>query len=136
MPTDLSLPLRQAIVAHLRGDASVTALVPANRIFGEWATGEPAWPFIRMGYPDADAFEATGWSGSEHDFQVHVFAEGPGTDAILTIARRIQASMENFAPASMDGAWADFRRQVTIPDVVAGRLHAILTWQIYAVEAV
>lgn len=134
MPTDLSLEIRRAIVAHLRADATVTALVPADRIYGEWPTvTDPEWPFIRMGYADAEAFEASGWSGSESGFTVHVFADGPGTDAVQTVAKRVQRSMEGFEPLSV-ASWAEWRRTNVMPDVVAGKLHAVLMFDVVAVE--
>lgn len=134
MPTDLSLEIRRAIVAHLRADAAVTALVPADRIYGEWPTvTDPDWPFIRMGYADASAFEATGWSGSGIAFVIDVFADGPGTDAIQTIAKRVQRSMEAFEPLSV-ASWSEWRRTNVMPDVVAGRLHAVMAFDIVAVD--
>lgn len=137
MPTDLSLEIRRAIVAHLRADATVTAIVPAERIYGEWPTvTDPEWPFIRMGYADAEAFEASGWSGSESGFTIHVFADGPGTDAVQTIAKRVQRSMENYAPMSLDGSWSEWRRTNVMPDVVAGKLHAVLMFDVTAVELI
>jgi hypothetical protein len=136
MPTDLSLEIRRAIVAHLRADASVTALVPAERIYGEWPTvTDPDWPFIRMGYSDAAAFEASGWSGSESGFTIHVFAEGPGTDAVQTIAKRVQRSMEAFEPLSV-ASWSEWRRTNVMPDVVAGKLHAVLMFDVTAIDVV
>lgn len=135
MPTDLSLEIRRAIVAHLRADATVTALVPAERIYGEWpAVTDPDWPFIRMGYASAEAFEATGWSGSESDFRIHVFANGPGTDAAMTIGKRVQRSMEGFDPLSMDGCWSEWVRTNYMPDVVAGKIHGALDFSVVGVE--
>lgn len=130
---DLSLEIRRAIVAHLRADATVTALVPAARIYGEFAVSD-VFPFIRMGYPATAQFEATGWDGSEADFAIHVFADGPGTDAVLTIAKRVVASMTNFAPASIDGAFADWLRTDVVPDVVPEKLHAIVVFRVVAYE--
>lgn len=131
---DLSLEIRQAVVAHLRASAGVTALVPAARIYGERAAsaqGEPQWPFIRMGYANSDMFEATGWDGVETQFTVHVFADGPHTDAVQTIAKRVVTAMENFAPGNMGGASADWVRTVTVPDDIPEKLHAIVTFRIF-----
>lgn len=137
MPTDLSLDIRQAIVAHLRMDADLTALVPVSRIYSEFATFEPADippTFIRMGYSDMSAFEATGWSGSEGTFTIHAFANGPGTDAISTIAKRVQRRMETFNPQNVDGGWSEWRRTIVIPDDSPHRLHAVITFDVSAVE--
>lgn len=130
---DLSLEIRRAIVAHLKADATVTALVPANRIYGEFAASDQ-FPFIRMGYSATAQYEAQGWDGSEGDFAIHIFAGGPGTDAILTIAKRVVASMTAFAPASIEGAYADWLRTDVVPDEVPQKLHAIVVFAVRAYE--
>lgn len=133
---DLSLEIRRAVVAHLRGSTALTALVPAVRIYGEFNTDQAtgAWPFIRMGYAQSEAFEATCWDGTESDFTVHCFAHGPYTDDVLTIAKRVVAAMEDFAPGNVDGAWAQYQRTVCLPEENAQDWHVVVTFQIVAVE--
>jgi len=135
---DWSLEVRRAFVANLRGAAGVTALVSAGYIFGEFVVADiPAdQPFIRMGYSAGDQFEATGWDGSEHDFTVHVFAPGPSTDAVLTIANAVIAAAENMTVGGIDGFSADWVRTITLPDEVAERLHAVVTFSVTAFERV
>lgn len=135
MPRDLSLELRRAIVAHLRGYAPLTALVPAARIFGEFATSDD-YPFIRMGYAIVTGYEASCWDGSESDFTIHAFAQGPGTEAVHTIARRVVAAMEAFAPATVgmpEYSWEDTQ---ILPDVVPEILHGVMRFRVVAIEAV
>ena len=136
MPTDLSLPVRKAIVAHLRAATGVTNLVPSARIFPEFRhdQADGTWPFIRMGHADATPFEATGWNGSEQDFDVHVFARGPGTDDVLTISAAVIEAMKSFAPGSIDGAWADWLRTIVLPDEKPEELHARVTFHVVAYE--
>ena len=133
MPTDLSHPIRRAIIAHLRADANLTALVPAEKIFAEFALSDDM-PFIRMGYTDALPFEASCWSGSENTFTIHAFAKGPSTDGVGQIAKRIVESMANFSPASLDGAWQEWTGTIVLPDEVPERLHAVVTFSVTAVE--
>lgn len=134
MSIDLSLELRKAVVAHLRGDANITTLVPSAKIYGEFAASED-FPFIRIGYASAQGFDATGpWNGSESDLTIHVFADGPGTDAVMTIAKRVVASMANFAPVTISLADCEWLRTDVVPDVVAGKLHAIVVFRVVAVS--
>lgn len=135
MPRDLSLELRRAVVAHLRADAALIALVPAAKIFGEFATSED-YPFIRMGYAIVTGYEASCWDGSESDFTIHAFAQGPGTAAVQTITKRIVAAMEGFTPATVgmpDHEWVD---TIVLPDVVPEVLHAVVRYRIVAIEPV
>lgn len=135
MPRDLSLELRRAVVAHLRADAALIALVPAAKIFGEFATTEDR-PFIRMGDPIVTGWEASCWDGSESDFTIHAFAEGPGRAAIQTIGKRIVAAMEGFTPATVGMPDHEWVSTDYLPDVVPEVIHAIVRYRIVAVEPV
>ena len=130
MPRDLSLETRQAVVAHLRAYAPLIALVPANRVYGEFAGLEPEFPFIRMGYAIVSAYEATCWDGSESDFIIHAFATGPGTDGLSHIAKRIVDGMAIFEPAAYgmpDNQWISTQ---IMPDDVQGVLHAVIRFRL------
>lgn len=138
MPIDHSLKIRKAIVAHLRTDAAVTALVPSTRIYGEFVatpTGQqPTFPFIRIGYSVASPFEATCWSGSENSLTVHVFAHGPGTDSVETISAAVIKSIRDMDPASIEGWMAEWEGKDVVPDEVPEHLHAILRFSVIAFE--
>lgn len=101
MATDLSLDVRKSWVAHMRADENLTALVPAEQIFGEFAASETL-PFIRLGDPDADSYEEVKGEGSRSRLRVHVFAGGPSTDDVLTIAKRVVKSFDVWEPATFD----------------------------------
>ena len=105
MATDLSRPLKAAIVDHLAADAGVTALVPAARVYAMTPPATPQWPFIRYGSPISTAWEATCWSGSSTRVTLHAFAETTSTyageDRALDIAAAIVEAMATFQPASM-----------------------------------
>jgi Protein of unknown function (DUF3168) len=135
MPQDLTLELRQAIVAHLRADANVTALVPAARIYGEYAGIDPEMPFIRCGDQIASSFEATCWDGMESDFNIHVFAQGPANDAVSRISKRVVASMDGFTPAALsmaDNAWGGTQYMA---DGVSTNRHSVIRFGIAAIAA-
>jgi hypothetical protein len=60
MPTDLQRPLRRALVARLRADEALLALVPLANIQPH---GEPEWPFIRLHSPLTQRLRASGVNG-------------------------------------------------------------------------
>lgn len=138
MPDDKSLEIRRAIVAHLRADATVTAIVPAARIFGEFrpVTASSDWPFIRIGYSSALPFEAQCWSGSQNTLTIHVFANGPTTDSVETISKRVIQSVQNMDPASLDGWICQWTNKIVVPDEVAEKLHGVLNFRVVAFDVV
>lgn len=105
MATDLSRPLKAAIIDHLAASTAVTALVPEDRIYAMVPPAKTAWPFIRYGSPIASAWEATCWSGSSIRVTLHAFAETTsiyaGEDRALDIAAAIVEAMKTFSPAGM-----------------------------------
>ena len=117
------LLLRRAIVAHLRADATVTALIPAARIYGARSPATPVWPFVRYGVSDAvPAYEITA--------PLHVFSKADFTDEAVLIADAIGNSLDEQVLGMSDGRnahlrWAGAR---VIPDAAeASAFHAIVT---------
>ena len=102
MPTDYTLQVRQAVVAHLRSYAPLTDLISQSRIYGEQTPADVQWPFIRYGSTTLP-FEATCWSGSQQNVDIHVFANGPFTDAVLRASAQVVAAMESWAPPAGTG---------------------------------
>ncbi len=131
--TDLSLELRQAVVAHLRADASLTALVEPASIYGEFATQETG-TFIRLSDQDVTGWEATCWSGSENTLAIHAFADGPGRDGIQKICKRIVAAMEAFSPAVVSLADSEWIGTAIVTDVVPQKLHGVVRYRLVPVE--
>jgi hypothetical protein len=134
MPTDLSLDIRKAVVAHMRADAALISLVPSNRIYGEQPTAAvPDWPFIRYGYPIAVPWEATCYDGSQNRATIHVFADGPGTDSVARIAKAVVASMANFQPALFEDVGSGWLGTNILPDgEEPDKLHAVVEFEIIA----
>lgn len=133
MPADYSLDLRKAVVVHLRADSTVSTLVEG--IYGEQPPAVPDGPFIRIGAPVVAPYEATGYDGGEHAFTIHAFAEGPGTDRVATIAKRIVASMAGFELAALDAVENEWRGTQIIQDGdEVDKWHAIIAFDIVAAE--
>ncbi len=101
-PIDFSLPIRQAVVAHLKADAPLTNLVAADHIYGEQPKGEPQWPFIRIGFQTPSPWMATRLSGSSNAFSIDAFSKGPFTDRIYEIAAAVVAAMQNLTIPTLD----------------------------------
>ncbi len=95
MAKDHSLLLRKGIVNHLKANATLVALVPSARIYGEQPPAEPAWPFIRYGLPSVTPDRFDCYEGGTHAVTIHAFANGPYTDSILTIRAAIIAALDD-----------------------------------------
>lgn len=134
MPADFSLDIRLSIVAHLRGDSTVTDLVPEERIYGEQPKDAvPAWPFIRFGMPIAAPWEATCYDGSQNRTTIHGFAKGPGTDAIARIMAVVVASMDRWEPATFENlgdGWLG--TNILVEEGEPNKLHGIAEFDVIA----
>lgn len=105
MGTDYTLQVRQSVVAHLRSYAPLTALIAQARIYGEQTPADVQWPFIRYGSTTLP-FEATCWSGSQQNVDIHVFANGPFTDAVLRASAQVVEAMKTWSmPGIVDAEW-------------------------------
>jgi hypothetical protein len=93
MANDLTLPLRRGVIAHLKNDPALTALVPAARVYGPEPPPNPAFPFIRYGLPVTLPFAPSGCDGSAVSGIVHAFAKGPGEDDAAALGAAIAKSL-------------------------------------------
>ncbi|WP_310533128.1 DUF3168 domain-containing protein [Novosphingobium sp.] len=71
MATGIQRLVRRALLAKLKGDAGLIALVPSASIH---PAGEPSWPFIRLDAPVTRRLKATGLNGGVGSFDIHAFA--------------------------------------------------------------
>jgi hypothetical protein len=94
MARDSSLALRKAIITHLRADADVTALVPAERIYPPKTPADPVWPFIRYGVPTKLPERASCMDGSRILLTVHAFSQEPSEDEAVQIGAALAASLD------------------------------------------
>lgn len=85
----------------LKRDGDVAAIV-GDRVYPE-PPADPVWPFIRYGFPIVERLQADGWSGGTHAITIHVFANGPGNDAALKLAKAVVAALDE-QDIRMEGA--------------------------------
>ncbi|WP_303758348.1 tail completion protein gp17 [Sphingobium yanoikuyae] len=72
---DPSLSVRGKIIAALKADAQLTAIVPAARIYPGKSPASPTFPFIRVPMLIGTVTELDGGSGSEQSGVIHCFAK-------------------------------------------------------------
>ena len=118
MGVDLTLPLRQSIVVHLRADPAVVAIV-GQRVFGERVASEDlVWPFIRYGFDTADQFVAQGIDGVSVDVTLHTFSKADSTDNVKALNAVVIESLDDAQLVLDDGYAFDmtFVQVQTLPD--------------------
>ncbi|MXP42986.1 DUF3168 domain-containing protein [Allopontixanthobacter sediminis] len=91
--------LRRALLAKLKADADLIALVPAASVYPQAVPGEKAWPFIKLGPPVTIPFRASCVRGSQISVDVHAFARarivsGQEVETAEDHASRIGAAIE------------------------------------------
>lgn len=102
--SDLSLQLRRAIIAHLRADEALHALV-ADRVYEAVPPVDAvARPYVRYGVPICAPFDAVSIIGNETEIVLHVFDDGPGTDGVYSIMAAIVAAVDDADIAATDAA--------------------------------
>lgn len=105
------LQTREALVVFLKSQATVTAILPADQIFGE-RSNAGAWPFSRMG-----EFEGIrprhGVRGN-----VHVFSKEEFTNEVNRIVERIGDVLDGAVLGLEDGrqAYVDVVSTRILPD--------------------
>jgi len=102
MARDSSIPLRKAILRALKADGTITALVPASRIYPPQRPAKPQWPFILYGASIDTPLRASCLDGSTVNVAVHVFQRGPN-------AEEETAAIKAALAASLDGAELDLQ---------------------------
>lgn len=64
---------RQTVIARLKADPTVTARIPAARLYPTKTPNAPVKPFGRYGVTDAENDSYSGWEGDEVSGAYHVF---------------------------------------------------------------
>lgn len=72
---DPSLSVRGKIIAALKGDTQLNAIVPASRIYPGKTPASPTFPFIRVPMLIGTVAELDGGSGSEQAGVIHNFTK-------------------------------------------------------------
>lgn len=76
MAGDLIREVRRAVLAHLKADAALTAIVPAASIYPSTVPANPVWPFIRFDAPQSLPLDGACYAGATVTFLLHAFAKG------------------------------------------------------------
>lgn len=74
MATGIQRLVRRAVLAKLKADTGVTALVPASSIYPQAVPNEPTWPFIKLGAIGTLRLRAACVNGGQVSVDVHAFA--------------------------------------------------------------
>jgi len=99
MATGLQRLVRRAVLAKLKADAGLTALVPAASIYPNSPAREPTWPFIKLGALTTQRLRAACVTGGTVTVDIHAFARdrlanGVAIETADDHASRIGAAIE------------------------------------------
>lgn len=75
MAGDLIREVRRAVLAHMKADAGLTALVPAAAIHPSTTPADPSWPFTRFDAAQSIPRDGSCFAGAELTFLLHAFAK-------------------------------------------------------------
>lgn len=75
MANDLRRPIRRASLAKLKGDAGLTAIVPATSLYPQTTPTNVGWPFVKLGVVTVLPLRAGCVDGVTGIFAVHGFAK-------------------------------------------------------------
>lgn len=75
MAGDLIREVRRAILAHLKSDADLIALVAPGSIYPSRTPPNPAWPFVRWDGPQSIPIDLSCVAGATVTFLLHGFAK-------------------------------------------------------------
>ena len=129
---DPSLELQKAIVARLRADVDLTAIV-AGRIFDQ-PPPNATFPYVTLGEADVVVQRAAFYDGSEVSMTIHGWSRAVGFPEVKRIAGAIRASLHEAPLELADGERlidvevAD-NRALRDPDGLTS--HAVLTVRAY-----
>ena len=142
MATGLQRLVRRALLARLKANAPLTALVPVGSIN---PAGDPVWPFVILRAPISRPLRAASLRGQEGSFDIHAFARArevdgaeveTGEDHAGRIGAAIETCLEPNRLTLEDGSvvrisLTDMR---LLPDESPGDYHyfAQINWRVMA----
>lgn len=138
MSTEQSV--RGKIIAALKADALLTAIVPAGQIYPSKVPSEPTWPFIRLGVLIGDPLRLDGGDGADISGVVHAFVKGstsiPDPEATtMTInghVWRVLDAIESLDLGTLDLSIHAGQRQVIEDGSEADAYHGITAYEAVA----
>lgn len=108
MARDSSLPVRKAVLQMLKANATLTAMVPAGRIYPATVISNPTWPFLMYEPRVAVPIRASCIDGITLPFTISVYAKPRenGSGNILESAEDFVARIAAAVSAALDGRGA------------------------------
>lgn len=124
--------LQGGIVAALRADAALTALIGASGVFDAPPRGRPA-PYIVLARHDLVPRDADAAPGSEHRVLLHLWHPDASRRAVLAIAERVLAVLleGDLAAAGLAVTSRNHERTDTAIDLATGAARAVLTLRFF-----
>jgi len=102
--------LQKSIVATLRADASLTALLGGPKLF-DHAPASVAFPYITLGRTSAYDWSTATEEGSEHLVTLHVWSKGRGRKQTLDILQRVRLLLHGQALTLSGFALVNLRQE-------------------------
>lgn len=126
---------RQTILAALKADATVTALIPAARIFPAKTPSAPIKPFGRYGTATSEPQRASCWRGGEVSGAYHVFV---GTSSTIHDPESWTGDVVDAMAEAIDGIpdCHVVRTQVLPDPDEADVWHGLIQWEMMAMAEV
>jgi hypothetical protein len=99
---DFLLPTRAAMMAALKANAGVTALVPKAQVYAATVPADRPWPFMRFASMIASPFLASGLDSSAFRITLQAFSKGqfsgktlilPAEDHVINIGSAIKTCL-------------------------------------------
>lgn len=132
---DHSLGVRRAIIARLRADSALQALVGQRVYEAVPDAAKMTMPYIRYGVPIVAQFEGVQVDGSDIDVSLHVLDEGPDADRTYQIASELSRegllAESDFVIAGGDLYYITWTGTIFLADDSAKRRHhAVVTFNV------
>ena len=135
---DLGQPVASALLAHLRTDPALGALV-GERV-RDYVRASEEWPFLRLDPVETAPYEAEGWIGCTCRITLHAFVRGErSAGAIQRLAAVATARLDEADLALSRGLllWIAHERSLFVPDPQGpASWHAVLRFAAVAAESV
>jgi hypothetical protein len=101
MTADQSLALQKAVIARLRGDAGLLALLGGAHVHDHVPRAAMP-PYVALARFEARDLSSSGADGAEHRFTLHLWPHEKGRAEAHAIAAAIETAL--MAPLALDGA--------------------------------
>ena len=121
---DLTLETRQSIIAHL------TPRITGAGVYGEFTPANVDWPYIKYN-SSTTPYEDSCHDGSVILVDLHVFANGPSTDAVLLLAKQVLAAMSSWTGG--DATWTGNIGPLA-DNVEASKWHLVVQFRVETVQ--